>query len=119
MYRGTWDAFQKIVKLEGARGLYRGFWVNAFSVVSGSFYILTYENVRHLLKSLNVNDTQLKALVAGGCASMVGQTCIVPFDVISQRLMMMGLVSCSVTPTRNAAMIKLDTLFIRKATREI
>lgn len=28
--------------------------------------------------------------MAGGAASLVGQTIIVPFDVISQHLMMMG-----------------------------
>jgi len=32
VYRGTWDAFGKIVKNEGVRGLYRGFWVSAFQV---------------------------------------------------------------------------------------
>nr|CAG4640990.1 EOG090X08ST [Eulimnadia texana] len=75
---------------KGPRAFYKGFWVNAFSVVSGAFYITTYENVRHLLSSYNVNDARVKALVAGGCASLVGQTIIVPFDVISQRLMILG-----------------------------
>lgn len=95
VYRGTFDAFRKIVGAEGVSGLYRGFWVNAFSVFSGAFYILTYENVRHVLGTVNINDSKIKALIAGGCASLVGQTIIVPFDVISQHLMMMGLVSRS------------------------
>jgi len=51
---------------------------------------VTYENVRHLLQSLNVADSRIRALVGGGCASLVGQTIIVPFDIISQRLMIMG-----------------------------
>jgi len=60
------------------------------NVVSGAFYILTYENVRHFLQNLNVTDSRLRGLIGGGCGSLVGQTIIVPFDVISQRLMMMG-----------------------------
>lgn len=90
VYRGTWDAFKKIVKYEGPTGLYKGFWVNMFSVVSGAFYVMTYENVRHILQVNNVTDSRLRALIGGGCASLVGQTIIVPIDVISQHLMMLG-----------------------------
>ncbi|KRT82462.1 mitochondrial carrier protein, partial [Oryctes borbonicus] len=54
------------------------------------FYISTYEGVRHVLAQRNV-DSRVRALVAGGIASMVGQTIIVPFDVLSQHLMMMGI----------------------------
>ena len=32
----------------------------------------------------------MRALAGGGCASLVGQTIIVPFDVISQHLMVLG-----------------------------
>ena len=78
------------MKYEGFKGLYKGFWVNLFSIVSGTFYVLTYENVRHLLQANDVTDSRIRALVAGGCASLVGQTIIVPIDVISQHLMMMG-----------------------------
>lgn len=90
VYQGTWDAFRKIVKYEGVRGLYKGFWVNMFSVVSGAFYVLTYENVRHVMQVNNINDSRIRALIGGGCASLVGQTIIVPVDVVSQRLMMIG-----------------------------
>lgn len=55
----------------------------------GVFYITTYEGVRHLLKKKNVHSN-IRALIAGGTASLVGQTIIVPFDVLSQHLMMMG-----------------------------
>ena len=90
VYRGTWDAFRKIVKYEGLNGLYKGFWVNLFSIVSGAFYVVTYENVRHILQVNNVTDSRIRALIGGGCASLVGQTIIVPIDVISQHLMMIG-----------------------------
>ncbi|KAJ8947452.1 hypothetical protein NQ318_009753 [Aromia moschata] len=56
----------------------------------GVFYISTYEGVRHILNKKNVHSN-LSALIAGGIASLVGQTIIVPFDVLSQHLMMMGI----------------------------
>ena len=70
--------------------MYKGFWVNVFSIVSGAFYVLTYENVRHILLANNIVDSRLRALIGGGSASLVAQTIIVPVDVVSQRLMMIG-----------------------------
>jgi len=92
MYSGTYDAGRKILQNEGIRGLYRGFFVSAFQIVSGLCYVSTYEGVRHTLEHNNVTNTKVKAFVGGGCASIVGQTIIVPFDVISQHMMLIGLV---------------------------
>ena len=91
LYSGTFDAFRKILRSEGVRGFYRGFWVSSFQVVSGICYVSTYEGVRHVLGSSQlVTDTKVRAFLGGGAASVVGQTIIVPFDVISQHLMLMG-----------------------------
>merc|ERR1719367_155078 len=49
MYKGTFDAYKQITKTEGFRGLYRGFWISCFQVVSGVCYVSTYEGVRHML----------------------------------------------------------------------
>ncbi|XP_022902283.1 solute carrier family 25 member 44 [Onthophagus taurus] len=92
VYSGMFDAYGKILRYEGFAGLYRGFWVSSVQIVSGVFYISTYEGVRHLLAQKHV-DSRVRALIAGGVASMVGQTIIVPFDVLSQHLMMMGISS--------------------------
>ncbi|XP_076029036.1 solute carrier family 25 member 44-like [Oratosquilla oratoria] len=89
-YRGTFDAFRKIFKYEGFGGLYKGFWVSAFQIVSGISYITTYETVRHFLQQNNVQDSTVRAMIGGGCASLVGQTIVVPFDVISQHMMVLG-----------------------------
>lgn len=88
---GMIDAFHKIYKYEGLSGLYRGFWISSVQIVSGVFYISTYEGVRQTLAHHSM-DSRVRALIGGGCASIVGQTIIVPFDVISQHLMMLGLV---------------------------
>lgn len=60
-----------------------------YDIFLGVFYITTYEGVRHILNKKNVHSN-IRALIAGGTASLVGQTIIVPFDVLSQHLMMMG-----------------------------
>ncbi|CAG0915537.1 unnamed protein product [Notodromas monacha] len=89
-YSGTIDAFKKILKYEGVGGLYKGFWINTFQIVSSVFYVTTYENVRHFMLARDFTDSRVRALVAGGCASAVGQTFIVPCDVVSQHLMVLG-----------------------------
>lgn len=94
MYNGMIDACRKIYKLEGFSGLYRGFWISSIQIVSGVFYVSTYEGVRHLLGreplALRI-DSLVKALIAGGAASLVGQTIVVPFDILSQHLMVLGI----------------------------
>lgn len=90
VYNGLFDAACKIYKNEGVSGLYKGFWISSVQIFSGVFYISTYEGVRHLMTQYGSGD-RAKALVAGGCASMVGQTLIVPFDVISQHAMVLGM----------------------------
>lgn len=90
VYKGMIDCGCKIYKSEGVRGLYRGFWVSSFQIISGVFYISTYEGVRHILTQKGAGD-KTKAILAGGAASLVGQTIIVPFDVISQHMMVLGM----------------------------
>ncbi|XP_060924571.1 solute carrier family 25 member 44-like [Limanda limanda] len=89
LYNGTWDAFFKILRAEGVRGLYRGFMVNSLTVVSGQAHITTYMLVRKYV-SQYTEDNTMKSLVAGGSASLVAQTFSVPIDVVSQQLMMQG-----------------------------
>lgn len=86
------DAGAKIYRSEGFSGLYRGFWVSSMQIFSGVAYIGTYEASRHLLTVHASPSPTLKSLLSGGAASLVGQTIIVPFDIISQHLMFLGLV---------------------------
>ncbi|KAK2525066.1 Slc25a44 [Columba guinea] len=87
LYNGTFDAFVKILRTEGATGLYRGFLVNTFTLISGQCYVTTYELTRKYVSRYN-NNNAVKSLVAGGSASLVAQSITVPIDVISQHLMM-------------------------------
>lgn len=90
IYKGMFDCAYKIYKAEGPSGLYRGFWISSVQIFSGVFYISTYEGVRHIMTQHNAGQ-RTKSFVAGGCASLVGQTIIVPFDVISQHAMVLGM----------------------------
>lgn len=103
------DAYGKIYKYEGFSGLYKGFWISSFQIVSGKLiiclhlivviyyailgvcYLSVYETVRHILFTNNVKDSRLVALLSGAGASVVGQSIIVPFDVVSQHMMMTGI----------------------------
>ncbi len=90
-YRGTFDAFMKIRRAEGFRGLYKGFWVSNLLVVPQMAYISTYEGMRMFLSNNTaLTNNKIRSFISGGCASMAGQTFIVPIDIVSQHLMMLG-----------------------------
>lgn len=91
MISGLCDAAKRIYRTEGVSGLYRGFWVSSAQVFSGLVYIGAYEQTRHLTAPYLVQWPEIRSMVAGGVASVFGQTIIVPFDVVSQHLMMLGL----------------------------
>ena len=91
-----------VVRAEGVRGLYRGFGMSAASTVPQNIvYLTTYETTRSRLKPLVDRAVEgcgvgagveegFRSLVAGGTASMVTQTLVVPVDVIVQRRMTEG-----------------------------
>ena len=95
VYNGTYDAFVKILRAEGGRGLYKGFWVSNLMIASQMTYVTTYESVRQLLTKYEVSDTKAKSFIAGGCASLMGQTFMVPIDVVTQHLQMHGCAGAS------------------------
>lgn len=116
VYKGMFDCAFKIYKSEGVPGLYRGFWISSFQIVSGVFYISTYEGVRHVLRDLGVGQ-RVRSFFGGACASVVGQTIIVPFDVISQHAMVLGMgmgkssvnpLGINITPGRSRFNISVD-----------
>ena len=88
-YKGLFDAFSKISHREGYRGLYKGFWVSNLLVVPQMAYITTYEGTRLFLKNnTRLQNNKIRSFLSGGAASMMGQTFIVPIDIVTQHLMM-------------------------------
>jgi len=98
-YSSTYDAMKKIVRREGFRGLYGGFWVSSANLVFRQVYFATFELVRKEIgptsqayAALGPSYGELtRNLVAGACAQIVFQTITVPLDVVTQRLMVQGL----------------------------
>lgn len=87
LYNGSKDAFLKVIRTEGFRGLYKGFMVSCLGLFSGQCYITTYELVRARTSQYS---TAFRGFLAGGLASVVGQTITVPVDIVSQKLMVQG-----------------------------
>lgn len=46
LYAGTFDAFRKIARQEGMKGLYKGFGASTANVLTGNVYISVYEMAR-------------------------------------------------------------------------
>ena len=111
VYTSLFDAFGKIVGNEGFRGLYRGFWISNLMMVSQVSYIGTYEMVRnYLAENTTMTNNKIRSFIAGGCASVVGQTTVVPIDIVSQHLQMLGARWHSTSSTTASNSVKKHTL---------
>ena len=53
-------------------------------------YISVYEGCRQKLADRGVESTKVKSFIAGGCASVVGQTITVPIDIVNQHMQVIG-----------------------------
>jgi solute carrier family 25, member 44 len=88
-----------VVRSDGIKGLYRGFGtVIVGAIPARMIYLATLESTKsaisasmHHIPSLSQTFVASSAsFVAGAVASLAGQLVVVPVDVISQRLMIMG-----------------------------
>ena len=112
LYSGVFDAFRKVVRYEGFRGLYKGFTVSVFGLAAGQLYITTYEIIRGRLHGYS---SEMKGLIAGGCATVAGQTITVPVDIISQHRMMDGQVDRTKVKRSQYILVKnVDYILPRK-----
>lgn len=97
LYSGTADAFYKVVRGEGFRGLYKGFLFSSLGMISGQMYLTTYEMVRSYLSGYG---SEMRGLIAGAAATLVGQSVTVPIDIVTQIMMMQGQVASAGTTTK-------------------
>ena len=89
VYKGTWDALKTIYQLEGFKALYRSFLVYNLQIVPNVIYITTFEKSREYVSNYSQN-TYLRAMIAGGTSSLISQTMVVPIDVVTQHMMLIG-----------------------------
>uniref|UniRef100_A0A914UMF0 Solute carrier family 25 member 44 n=2 Tax=Plectus sambesii TaxID=2011161 RepID=A0A914UMF0_9BILA len=88
VYRGTTHAITDMVKTEGFRGLYRGFWVTLPQIGASFIYSTVYERLRAFLQTeVGISSAALVSAVAGAAASCSTQTIFVPTDIIAQHMM--------------------------------
>ncbi|ORX67638.1 mitochondrial carrier [Linderina pennispora] len=91
VYSGVTHAIKIISTTEGMRTLWRG----VMSVVLGAgpahaVYFATYEQTKKLLSNSAGETTALAAGAAGGVATVVSDALMNPFDVIKQRMQLVG-----------------------------
>lgn len=87
LYRGTLDAVFKTFRSEGLKGFYKGFLVNQLSILTGHFYVTSYEVSR---SQMSFFGDGTRGFVAGGVAALMEQFLANPIEVISQKLMIQG-----------------------------
>ena len=80
------------------------------------FIVSTYEGVRYTLEQNNITNNKVKAFVGGACASIVGQTIIVPFDVITQYIMLIGQNDAQTVPQSGVKNQTLPSQTVRNGT---
>ena len=88
-YKGTLDAFRKVIKYEGFRALYKGFPTNCVGLAVGQVYITAYEVSRKHAVDFGLGHGWSN-FAAGAAASTVSQCFIVPIDVVTQLQMVQG-----------------------------
>ena len=99
LYLNLSDALKKIIKEEGRKGLYKGFWINNLTLFSQVWYIGAYEMARNNIFS-DFNQ-KVRAFLAGGFASVIGQTTVLPIDIVTQHLQVHNLQSQQKMSSKN------------------
>jgi hypothetical protein len=89
VWRNSFMFAHRILRKEGIRALYRGFWAGSIgSLPSVYLYLITYHKVKHELSTNNTPTALHKSapFLAGVSAELVALYFFVPIDVITQRM---------------------------------
>lgn len=95
-YHNTWDAAKKLIKHEGARGLFQGFITNEIGyatshVVYFGLYEATKQALQPVFSNMDTNGRVFVTTCVAGAAAELGSCAMwVPFDVATQRLQIQG-----------------------------
>lgn len=90
-YSGTWDAFKKVYKYEGYRGLYKGFIPGLLGVSHGAIQLAAYEEMKkfYLTQHDLPIDHKLGTLQYISCAALsklLAASVTYPYQVVRARL---------------------------------
>nr|XP_055053995.1 solute carrier family 25 member 45 [Misgurnus anguillicaudatus] len=90
-YRGPTHCVTVILREDGLRGLFRGFWALALrDIPCFGLYFLPYELTCRMLSEKGKQPGMFAVLMAGGVAGVVTWSCATPMDVMKARLQMSG-----------------------------
>lgn len=112
IYKGTWDALRTIVKLEGFFALYKSFLVYNCQILPNVAYISSFERLRHYINNNYTTNNYVRSMVAGGLASLISQTMVVPIDVVTQHMMLIGQKKSMNAQKINGNLYKLDRIHV-------
>eukprot|EP01132_Coremiostelium_polycephalum_P002091 gene2091-2578_t len=92
-YNGIYDAYKKIVKEEGYRGLYKGLFTSAMGVAPYvAINFTTYESLKLLfMKEKQSSPSVMESLAFGAISGATAQTITYPIDLIRRRLQVQGI----------------------------
>lgn len=90
-YRGPIHCVAVILREDGLRGLFRGFWALALrDIPCFGLYFLPYELTCRMLSEKGKQPGTFAVLMGGGVAGVVTWSCATPMDVMKARLQMSG-----------------------------
>lgn len=96
IYTSTWQAFRKITKYEGAKGLWRGLLPNLVQVVPyaslqfGAYSICTM-GYRWAFGGTEARRGIVESFMCGAVSGMFAKTAVLPMDMVKKRLQVQGI----------------------------
>ncbi|KAK3595657.1 hypothetical protein CHS0354_026875 [Potamilus streckersoni] len=90
-YNGTVDALLKIYRMEGVRGLYKGFVPGVFGISHGAIQFMIYEEMKnkynmHFNRSVDTRLTSLEYLTFAAVSKTIAASVTYPYQVLRTRL---------------------------------
>lgn len=91
IYKGTADALIKIYRMEGLRGLYKGFVPGVFGISHGAIQFMTYEEMKNyynksLHRPVDTRLTSFEYLTFAALSKVVAAVTTYPYQVLRARL---------------------------------
>jgi solute carrier family 25 carnitine/acylcarnitine transporter 20/29 len=85
LYKGNWECLKQIFRMEGYRGVFKGFWITAVREFLGyGSWFATYEGLKQVW-----GDRDLALIMAGGSAGVISWFAIYPIDTVKSRMQAM------------------------------
>lgn len=90
-YNGMMDAFYKIYKYEGVRGLYKGFVPGMFGVSHGAIQFMAYEEMKnmynvHYQRPIDEKLSTMQYLTFAALSKLIAAATTYPYQVVRARL---------------------------------